>query len=48
MAQKRTARKAEVADDEADVPLQAVLLADSFAQQFRPITDERPKVPYTH
>lgn len=44
MAQKRAARRAEVADDEADVPLQAILLADSFAQQFRPITDERPKV----
>ncbi|CAM6096857.1 unnamed protein product [Calypogeia fissa] len=44
MAQKRTTRKAEPADDEADVPLQAILLADSFAQQFRPITDERPKV----
>jgi translation initiation factor eIF-2B subunit epsilon len=34
----------EMADYEVDVPLQAVLLADSFAQKFRPITLERPKV----
>ena len=26
------------------VPLQAILLADSFATKFRPITLERPKV----
>ncbi|KAK1298706.1 hypothetical protein QJS10_CPB14g01256 [Acorus calamus] len=32
------------AEDMARVPLQAVLLADSFAQKFRPITLERPKV----
>eukprot|EP00897_Mesotaenium_endlicherianum_P001080 jgi/Mesen1/10973/ME000096S10559 len=34
---------AEVADTEASVPLQAVVLADSFAQSFRPITLDRPK-----
>lgn len=28
------------------VPLQAILLADSFATKFRPITLERPKVRY--
>ncbi|KAL3691739.1 hypothetical protein R1sor_005390 [Riccia sorocarpa] len=44
MAVKRSTRATDIGDDEADVPLQAVLLADSFAQQFRPITDERPKV----
>ncbi|KAG6557805.1 hypothetical protein Mapa_000572 [Marchantia paleacea] len=44
MALKRATRATDIGDDEADVPLQAVLLADSFAQQFRPITDERPKV----
>lgn len=32
-------------EDLARVPLQAVLLADSFATRFRPITLERPKVP---
>lgn len=31
-------------DHEAHVPLQAILLADSFATTFRPITLERPKV----
>lgn len=31
-------------DELARVPFQAVLLADSFAQKFRPITLERPKV----
>ncbi|KAK3418471.1 hypothetical protein EUGRSUZ_H04421 [Eucalyptus grandis] len=31
-------------EDLASVPLQAVLLADSFATRFRPITLERPKV----
>ena len=30
--------------EKAKVPLQAVVLADSFAQRFRPITLERPKV----
>lgn len=44
MAQKRGSKLAEVADDEVVVPLQAVLLADSFTQKFRPITMERPKV----
>ena len=33
------------ATEEARVPLQAILLADSFAQTFRPITLRRPKVP---
>ncbi|CAI6006396.1 unnamed protein product, partial [Closterium sp. NIES-65] len=30
--------------EEAHVPLQAILLADSFAQTFRPITLRKPKV----
>ncbi|KAK3023677.1 hypothetical protein RJ639_043558 [Escallonia herrerae] len=35
----------EVAEEDlARVPLQAILLADSFAQKFRPITLERPKL----
>ncbi|KAI3946571.1 hypothetical protein MKX01_014429 [Papaver californicum] len=42
MAQKKGVR--EDADELSHVPLQAVLLADSFAQKFRPITMERPKV----
>ncbi|KAG9144862.1 hypothetical protein Leryth_018985 [Lithospermum erythrorhizon] len=33
-----------VEDELARVPLQAILLADSFATKFRPITLERPKV----
>jgi hypothetical protein len=41
---KNGARTTEMADYEVHVPLQAVLLADSFAQKFRPITLERPKV----
>jgi translation initiation factor eIF-2B subunit epsilon len=41
---KKVARTTEMADYEVHVPLQAVLLADSFAQKFRPITLERPKV----
>ncbi|OVA08182.1 Nucleotidyl transferase [Macleaya cordata] len=44
MAQKKGARVSEDAEELAHVPLQAVLLADSFAQKFRPITLERPKV----
>lgn len=44
MALKKGAKVSDMADDEAHVPLQAVLLADSFAQKFRPITLERPKV----
>ncbi|KAI3853647.1 hypothetical protein MKW98_025164 [Papaver atlanticum] len=42
MAQKKGVR--EDADELSHIPLQAVLLADSFAQKFRPITMERPKV----
>ncbi|MCL7033202.1 hypothetical protein MKW94_001528 [Papaver nudicaule] len=44
MAQKKGVRVSEDADELSHVPLQAVLLADSFAQKFRPITMERPKV----
>lgn len=46
MAPKKVARSASSDDPEelARVPLQAVLLADSFATKFRPITLERPKV----
>ncbi|XP_011621032.1 translation initiation factor eIF-2B subunit epsilon isoform X1 [Amborella trichopoda] len=47
MAQKKgggSAKVADVADIQARDPLQAVLLADSFTQRFRPITLERPKV----
>ncbi|XP_058206789.1 uncharacterized protein LOC131320191 [Rhododendron vialii] len=42
---KGTTRVSEDTVEElARVPLQAILLADSFAQRFRPITLERPKV----
>ncbi|KAJ0014642.1 hypothetical protein Pint_20621 [Pistacia integerrima] len=45
VAQKKGApRVSEDPDDLARQPLQAVLLADSFATKFRPITLERPKV----
>ncbi|KAG1361504.1 hypothetical protein COCNU_09G009670 [Cocos nucifera] len=46
MAQKKGHRSSSSDDPEelARVPLQAVLLADSFATKFRPITLERPKV----
>ncbi|KAL6989544.1 hypothetical protein U1Q18_015295 [Sarracenia purpurea var. burkii] len=46
VAQKKgSSRVSEDAEDELGrVPLQAILLADSFAQNFRPITLERPKV----
>ncbi|EFJ34609.1 hypothetical protein SELMODRAFT_166978 [Selaginella moellendorffii] len=45
MAAQRAGRRGqEMADDEAHTPLQAILLADSFTQRFRPITMERPKV----
>ncbi|KAH7373534.1 hypothetical protein KP509_17G061000 [Ceratopteris richardii] len=44
MAVKKGGKAVDVADDETPVPLQAILLADSFAQKFRPITLERPKV----
>ncbi|CAM8898425.1 unnamed protein product [Rhodiola kirilowii] len=44
-AQKKSGvRDSEDPEDLARVPLQAILLADSFAQKFRPITLERPKV----
>ncbi|XVF30875.1 hypothetical protein REPUB_Repub16aG0095400 [Reevesia pubescens] len=45
-AQKKgaTARVSEDAEELARHPLQAILLADSFATKFRPITLERPKV----
>ncbi|KAJ4715515.1 translation initiation factor eIF-2B subunit epsilon-like [Melia azedarach] len=44
-AQKKgAARVSEDPDDLARQPLQAILLADSFATKFRPITLERPKV----
>lgn len=45
MAQKRGSRvSSEDSEELARVPLQAVLLADSFTMKFRPITLERPKV----
>lgn len=45
MAQKKGQRSSSDDPEElARAPLQAVLLADSFAQKFRPITLERPKV----
>nr|DAD27618.1 TPA_asm: hypothetical protein HUJ06_029086 [Nelumbo nucifera] len=44
MTQKKGARVSEDAEELAHVPLQAILLADSFTQKFRPITLERPKV----
>ncbi|XP_068665360.1 uncharacterized protein [Aristolochia californica] len=44
MSQKRTSRISEDPEELAHIPLQAILLADSFAQKFRPITLERPKV----
>lgn len=46
MVQKKGAGKtSEYAEEElARAPLQAILLADSFAQKFRPITLEKPKV----
>ncbi|KAF3454378.1 hypothetical protein FNV43_RR04825 [Rhamnella rubrinervis] len=44
-AQKKGAsRVAEEPEELARVPLQAILLADSFTTKFRPITLERPKV----
>lgn len=48
MAQKKGSRVSEDAEVLPEVPLQAVLLADSFAQKFRPITLERPKVRKSH
>ncbi|XP_021772330.1 translation initiation factor eIF-2B subunit epsilon-like [Chenopodium quinoa] len=44
MVQRRPSKAAEDAEDLTHVPLQAILLADSFATKFRPITLERPKV----
>lgn len=45
VVKKGTTRVSEDTVEElARVPLQAILLADSFAQKFRPITLERPKV----
>lgn len=44
MAQKKTQRPSADDAEVERIPLQAVLLADSFAQKFRPITLERPKV----
>ena len=41
---KGSTRVSEDAEELVHVPLQAILLADSFAQKFRPITLERPKV----
>eukprot|EP00252_Welwitschia_mirabilis_P016124 TRINITY_DN3563_c0_g2_i1.p1 TRINITY_DN3563_c0_g2~~TRINITY_DN3563_c0_g2_i1.p1 ORF type:complete len:742 (-),score=186.19 TRINITY_DN3563_c0_g2_i1:165-2390(-) len=44
MRQHKGHKGMEMRDDEAVVPLQAILLADSFTQKFRPITMEYPKV----
>ncbi|XP_020570964.1 probable translation initiation factor eIF-2B subunit epsilon [Phalaenopsis equestris] len=44
MAQKKTRPSSDDPEELTRTPLQAVLLADSFAQKFRPITLERPKV----
>ncbi|KAB1212650.1 putative translation initiation factor eIF-2B subunit epsilon [Morella rubra] len=41
---KGATRISEDSEELARVPLQAILLADSFATKFRPITLERPKV----
>ncbi|XP_061348460.1 uncharacterized protein LOC133293858 [Gastrolobium bilobum] len=41
---KSAARVSEDPEELARVPLQAILLADSFTTKFRPITLERPKV----
>ncbi|GAB2277186.1 hypothetical protein Dimus_011894 [Dionaea muscipula] len=41
---EKPSRASDEPEDLAHVPLQAVLLADSFATKFRPITLERPKV----
>ncbi|BAT88014.1 hypothetical protein VIGAN_05144500 [Vigna angularis var. angularis] len=44
-AQKKSgARVSEDPDELVRIPLQAILLADSFTTKFRPITLERPKV----
>ncbi|WOG88002.1 hypothetical protein DCAR_0207235 [Daucus carota subsp. sativus] len=44
MGAKKGGHRDEAEEDLARDPLQAILLADSFAQKFRPITLERPKV----
>lgn len=44
MVAKKGGNKEDSEEDLARVPVQAILLADSFAQKFRPITLERPKV----
>lgn len=44
MVQKKASKAPEDAEELTHVPLQAILLADSFATKFRPITLERPKV----
>lgn len=41
---KSATRVSEDPDELVRVPLQAILLADSFTTKFRPITLERPKV----
>jgi translation initiation factor eIF-2B subunit epsilon len=41
---KSSAKVSEDHDELVRVPLQAILLADSFTTKFRPITLERPKV----
>lgn len=41
---KSATRVSEDTDELTRVPLQAILLADSFTTKFRPITLERPKV----
>ncbi|KAJ8427031.1 hypothetical protein Cgig2_032859 [Carnegiea gigantea] len=44
MVQKKGGKASEEAEELAHVPLQAIILADSFNTKFRPITLERPKV----
>ncbi|KAL2924714.1 putative translation initiation factor eIF-2B subunit epsilon [Bienertia sinuspersici] len=44
MVQRKGSKVSEDAEDLTHVSLQAILLADSFATKFRPITLERPKV----
>lgn len=44
MVQRRVSRASEDAEELTHISLQAILLADSFATKFRPITLERPKV----
>lgn len=48
MVQRRVNRASEDAEELTHVSLQAILLADSFATKFRPITLERPKVSSFH